>query len=134
MGRGVAGGRGGGGYNVPPGAWSGKNTQGQLWLSLLNSFLASSLNVFSGITSLIVDFLVLGFKTSTASTYFFLCFSKALPREEYIYLACSITLPWSEDSISSPVRYSYLPILPDDKAAFFKDFFAASMLISYCSF
>ena len=37
----------------------------------------------------------------------------------------SIILLWSEDKISSPVRYSYLPILPDDNG----DIFYASLLI-----
>ena len=39
-------------------------------LILLSWFLASSLNAFSGIASLIVIFLVLGFKTSKASACF----------------------------------------------------------------
>ena len=42
------------------------------FFNLLSSFLASSVNVFSGIASLIVNFLVLGIKTSKASTCFFL--------------------------------------------------------------
>ena len=33
-------------------------------------------------------------------------------------------------NISSPVKYSYLSILPDDNA----DIFAASLLISHCTF
>ena len=37
---------------------------------------------------------------------------------------------WFDGNISSLVRYSYLLILPDDKA----DTFAASLLISYCSY
>ena len=45
-------------------------------------------------------------------------------------LACSIICFWLEGIISWPVRYSYWSILPDDKA----DIFAASLLISYCSF
>ena len=66
-------------------------------LFLLSSFLASSLNVFSGITSLIVNFWVIDFKTSNASTYFFpcssigfICFSNAFPSGEHVNLACSI--------------------------------------------
>ena len=74
------------------------------------------------------------FKASTCfitwSSIVFICFSNALPRGEYINFACSITLLWSDVSISSPVRYSYLSILPDDNA----EVFAASLLISYCSF
>ena len=38
----------------------------------LSSFLASPVNVFSGIASFIVNFWTLGFKTSKASTCFFL--------------------------------------------------------------
>ena len=45
-------------------------------------------------------------------------------------LTCSITLLWSEGSISLPVKYSYLPTFPDDNG----DIFAASWLISYYSF
>ena len=45
-------------------------------------------------------------------------------------MACSITLLWPEGNNSSPVRYSYLSILPDDNV----DIFAASLLISYYSF
>ena len=44
-------------------------------LSLFRSFLVSSVNVFSRIASLIVNFWVLGFKTSKASTCFFPCSS-----------------------------------------------------------
>ena len=39
-------------------------------------------------------------------------------------------LIYSEGDISSPVRYSYLPVLPDGNA----DTFAISLLISYCNF
>ena len=60
----------------------------------------------------------------------FVYFSKALLRGEYVNLACSIILLSSEGNISSPVRYSYLLILPDDRA----DIFAAPLLISYCIF
>ena len=56
-------------------------------------------------------------------TYIFLY---ALPRGEYVNLACSITLFWPGGNIPSPVRYSYLSILPDDKA----DIFYASLLTS----
>ena len=64
------------------------------------------------------------------SSIIFICFSNALPRKEYVDLACSITLFWPGGNISSPVRYLYLSTLPDDNA----DIFAASLLISYCSF
>ena len=80
---------------------------------------------------------MLGFKTSKASTYFFccssivfICFWNALPSEEYVKLTCSIILLWSDGNISSPVRYSYLLILPDDNA----DILTASLFILYCSF
>ena len=45
-------------------------------------------------------------------------------------LACSIILLSSDGNISSPVRCSYLLILPEDNA----DIFAAYLLISYCIF
>ena len=45
-------------------------------------------------------------------------------------MVCSITLLWSEGNSSSPVRYSYLLILPDDNV----DIFAASLLISSYNF
>ena len=60
----------------------------------------------------------------------FICFSNALPSTEYVNLAWSIILLWSDGNISSLIRYSYLSILPDGNA----DVFAASQLISYCSF
>ena len=60
----------------------------------------------------------------------FICFSKAFPNGKYVNLACSIICLWLEGNISSPVRYSYLSILPQDNT----DIFAASLLISYCSF
>ena len=65
-----------------------------------------------------------------ARNCFFVCLSKAFPKGEYENLACSITCLSLEDNISSPVRYSYLSILPDDNA----NVFAASLLISYGSF
>ena len=62
------------------------------------------------------------------SSIVFISFSNALPRGEYVNLACSIIQIWSEGSIGSPVRFSYLSILPDDS-----DIFAPSMLMPYCS-
>ena len=69
-------------------------------LILSSSFLSSSLYVFSRIESLIVNFWVLRFKISKASTCFFpcssivfICFSNTLPSGEYVNLACSIILP-----------------------------------------
>ena len=106
-------------------------------LILLNWFLSSLHNVFSGIASLTVNFCVIGFKTSKAPTCFLpyssivlVCFSNALLSEEHVNLVCYIILFWSDGNISSPVRYSYLPILPADNA----DVFTASLLISYCNF
>ena len=68
-------------------------------LNLLSSYLASSLNLFSGVASLIVNFRVLGFQTSKALTFFFPCysiaffsFSNGLASGDYVNLACSITL------------------------------------------
>ena len=60
----------------------------------------------------------------------FACFSKAILKEWYVNLACFFILLWLEGNISSPIRYSYLLVLPDDNA----DIFAASLLISYYSF
>ena len=56
----------------------------------------------------------------------FFCFSN----RENSNLACSIICLWLEGNISSPVTYSYLSTFPCDNA----DIFAASLLISYCSF
>ena len=64
------------------------------------------------------------------SSIVFVCFPKAFRNGEYVKLACSIALLWSEGSISSPERYSLLSIFPDDSV----DNFAASLLIPYCSF
>ena len=58
------------------------------------------------------------------------CFSKAFPEGEYANLADYIIYLSLECKISSPVRYSYLSIVTDDNA----DTFAASLLVSYCSF
>ena len=51
-----------------------------------------------------------------------ICFSKAFPKAEQLSLTFSIICFWLDGNISSPVRYSYLSILPDDMA----DIFAAS--------
>ena len=66
------------------------------------------------------------FRSSTV----FVCFSKPFPKGEWTNLACSITFLWSGGSISSPARNSYLSIFPYNKA----NIFAASLLVSYCSF
>ena len=56
-----------------------------------------------------------------------LFFSKVFPKEQQENLAFSIILFWLEGNIASPVRYSYLSILLDDRA----DIFAASLFVSY---
>ena len=60
----------------------------------------------------------------------FIFFSNPLPRGEYVNLACSSILLWSDGNIFSPVRYSYLSIFLDDNA----DIFIDSLLIPYCNF
>ena len=88
-------------YSLVPKTTFSLSTVFSISFILLSSFLASSVNVFSGIASLIVSFWVLGFKTSKASTCFFLvfqlfffcfCFSNTLPSGEDINLARSIIL------------------------------------------
>ena len=59
-----------------------------------------------------------------------MCFSKAFPKGEYADLAYSVIYLLLEGNISSPVRYSYLSIFPEDNA----DIFAASLLILYYNF
>ena len=70
------------------------------------------------------------FRDFKALTCFSVCFSKTFPKGECVNLACSIICLQLEGNISSPVRYLYLSILPDNKA----DIFVASLLISHCSF
>ena len=65
-----------------------------------------------------------------ARTRFSICFLKVFSEGEYTNLTCSIICLWLEGNVSSPARYSYLSILPDDKA----NVFAASLLIPYCNF
>ena len=65
-----------------------------------------------------------------APTCFSVCFSKTFPKGERANLACSIICLSLEGNISSPVRYSYLSISPDDSA----DIFAACLSILYCYF
>ena len=87
--------------------WS-ENTVFFNFLFLLSSFLASSVNVFSGITSFIVNFKLLKLQLAfPCSSIVFICFPNALPNEQYVILACSIILLWSDGIISSPVRNSY---------------------------
>ena len=88
---------------------------------------------FCGIIPLICfnsSFLLEGFRDFQAPTCFSFCLFKAFPKVEYANLVSSIICLPLEGSISSPVRYSYLSIFPDENA----NTFAASLLISYCSF
>ena len=65
-----------------------------------------------------------------ALTCLTVCFSKGFPKPKYANIACSIICLWLQGNISSPVRYSYLSIFPEDNA----DIFAAPLLILYCNF
>ena len=58
------------------------------------------------------------------------CFLNALPSGEYVNLACSIIVLWSDGNISSSARHSFFSTLTDDNAGIV----AASLLISYRSF
>ena len=78
-----------------------------------------------------------GFKSSRAlicfsplSSIVFICFSNGFPDAEWVNLACSIICCWLDGNIFLLVRYSYLSILPDDKA----DISAAFLLLSCCGF
>ena len=70
----------------------------------------------------------------SASSTGFVCISKAFPIGELVFYTIRTSLLYNPTlircNISSPVRYSYLSILPDDNA----DIFAASLLLSYCTF
>ena len=81
-------------------------------------------------TFMIIWFVIISICFFPCSSFVFVCFSKAFRNGEYANLACSITLLWSVGSISSPARYSYVSIFPDDNA----DTFTASLLISYYCF
>ena len=97
-----------------------------LSLSMLKSFLISlldSTNCFPRSSIAFICFLPL-------SSIVFICFPEAFTKGEYLHLGFSISLLWSDDNISSPVRYPYLSIFPDHNA----DIFVASLLMSYCSF
>ena len=107
-------------------------------LIFLSSFLTSLVNLSSKISFLIINFWLLGFKTYKASTCFFhlvlqlllFLFSNALQAGEYVNLVCYVILLWSDGNIYSLVRYLFLSILSDGNA----NIFAASLLISYCTF
>ena len=75
-------------------------------------------------------FLLKAFRDFTTAACFSVCFLTVFPKGEYANLAYSVISLWLEDNISSPVRYSYLSILPDDNA----NIFAASLLISFVVF
>ena len=66
------------------------------------------------------------------SSIVFICFSNALPRGEYVNLAYSVIVIWSDGNISSPVRYFiiFYSILADDNA----DIFVGSVLLLHCTF
>ena len=102
------------------------SSSGMLFMLVIKSFLISSLDstyCFPWSSIAFICFL-------PWFSIVFACFSKAFPVEKHLNLACSITPLWSDGNISSSVRYSYLSFLPDDNA----HIFAASLLISYCSF
>ena len=61
-------------------------------------------------------FLLERFRDFKASTCFSVCFSKAFPKGEQLSLAFSTICFRLVGNVYSPVRYSYLSILPDDKA------------------
>ena len=63
---------------------------------------------------------------------FLFCFSNALPRGEYVDLACAIILLWLDCSIYSSVRYSYLWVFPDKDAIFLLLLFFIFTLIISC--
>ena len=60
------------------------------------------------------SFLLERLRDFKAPTCFYICFSKAFPKGEYANLTCFVICVWLEGNISSPERYSYLSILPDD--------------------
>ena len=99
-------------------------------------FLTSFPNISSKLSlwlSLMVKVANISFWFTIASIHFSLLFNRFCLFFKSFSLcrkACSIICLWLEDNISSPVSYSYLPILPDENA----DIFAASLLMSYCSF
>ena len=66
------------------------------------------------------------------SSIAFICFSNALPRGEYVNLAYSVIVIWSDGNISSPVRYFiiFYSILADDST----DIFVGSVLLLYYTF
>ena len=97
-----------------------------LSLSILKSFLTISLDSVKCFpwSSIVFIFFF------PWSSIVFICFSKFFPKGEYVNLADSIILFWSEGSVSSTVSYSYLSFGPDNNA----HIFGASLLITYCSF
>ena len=97
----------------------------------LNIFIRSTSSFScSSIVFFVVVVVVLFFCFSPWYSIASACFWKFFPEGEYVNLACSITLLWSEGSISSPLRYSDLSTFLDGNV----DFFAAYLLISCYSF
>ena len=97
-------------------------------LSQIKSFIRYFGNIPS--ISFHSSFLLKTSRDFIAPTCFSVCFSRTFPKGEYANLPCSIIYFWLEGNISSPARYSYILIFPDDYA----DIFVASLLISCCSF
>ena len=100
-----------------------------LSLSILKSFLIISLDSTNCFPWSSTGFI---YSLSWSALIFncFVCFSKPFPKGEYANWDYSFTLFWSEGSISSSLRYSYLTVYANDYA----DIFAASLLTSNCSF
>ena len=69
-------------------------------------------------------------RTFKVSTCFSVCFPTVVPNRDYANLACSIICLWLEGNISSPARYWYLSVFPENNAYIF----SACLLIPYCYF
>ena len=80
------------------------------FLKSISPFSSFAINCFSPYFS------TASISLSPLSLIVFVNFSKAFPSCGQLIVACCITLLGPEGNISSPVRYSYLPILPDDRA------------------
>ena len=80
------------------------------FLKSISPFSSFAINCFSPCFS------TASISLSPLSLIVFINFSKAFPSCGQLIVACCITLLGPEGNISSPVRYSYLPILPDDRA------------------
>ena len=71
------------------------------------------------------SFVVEGSGELILETCFSVCVSKAFPKGEKGNLACYIICLSLEGNISSPAKYLFLSIFPDNNA----DIFAASLLL-----